>query len=112
MGILAVTCVLFGMALGQFFKWFILFPACGLASILVLINPMHIHNGLLGSFLQFGVVITTLQIGYFAGLVMHDHFRSAPKLSPPVRDIPQMLARVMSAVRRRRPTGGRPDCKF
>jgi len=39
MGILVVGGILFGMILGRFFKWFVLIPACGLAAVLVQINP-------------------------------------------------------------------------
>ena len=58
MGILVVGGVLFGIILGQFFKSFVLIPAGGLAIVLVLINPAHMENSLLGWFIQF-VVLTT-----------------------------------------------------
>ena len=80
MGILVVGGVLFGMILGQFFKWFVLIPACGLAIVLVLINPAHMENGVLGWFVQFVVLITSLQIGYVVGLVA-SNFRLASKRS-------------------------------
>jgi hypothetical protein len=38
---LAVVGVLFGIILGQFFKFFVLIPASGLAAFLVLTNPMQ-----------------------------------------------------------------------
>ena len=69
MGILVVGGVLFGMILGQFFKSFVLIPAGGLAIVLVLINPAHMESSLLGGFVQFVVLITSLQIGYVVGLV-------------------------------------------
>ena len=72
MGILVVGGVLFGIfgiILGHFFKWYVLIPACGLAIVLVLINPAHMESSLLGGFVQFVVLITSLQIGYFVGLV-------------------------------------------
>jgi hypothetical protein len=68
MGILIVGGILFGMILGQFFKWFILVPACGLASVLALANAAHM-DGFLGWPLQIVVVTASLQIGYFLGLV-------------------------------------------
>jgi hypothetical protein len=80
MSILVVAGVLFGMILGQFFKWFVLFPAFGFATILVLTSPGHVDNGLLGLFPQFIALTTSLQIGYVLGLVVHN-FRSAPKSS-------------------------------
>jgi hypothetical protein len=62
MGILVVGGVLFGMILGQFFKWYVLIPACGLAIVLVLINPVHMENSLLGGFVQFVVLITSVTV--------------------------------------------------
>jgi len=67
------------MILGQFFKWFILVPACGLASVLALANSAHM-DGFLGWPLQIVVVTASVQIGYFLGLVARSFFR-APKRS-------------------------------
>jgi hypothetical protein len=80
MGILVIVGVLFGMILGQFFKCFVLFPACGLAIVLVLASPAHMDTSLLGSFLQFIVLTTSIQIGYVVGFVTCN-FHSAPKLT-------------------------------
>jgi hypothetical protein len=80
MGILAIVGFLFGMILGQFFKCYVLFPACGLAIVLVLASPLNIDNSLLGSFLQFVVLTVSLQIGYVAGLVT-GNFHREPKHS-------------------------------
>jgi len=44
--ILIIVGVLFGMILGQFFKCFVLFPAYGLAIVLVLASPAHMDNSL------------------------------------------------------------------
>jgi hypothetical protein len=41
MGILVVGAALFGMILGQFYKWYVLVPACGLVIVLVLVFPAH-----------------------------------------------------------------------
>jgi hypothetical protein len=68
------------MALGQFFKWFVLFPAFGLAGILALTNPAHVDNSLLGSFLGFLALITSIQIGYGAGLILQNFLSAAPNL--------------------------------
>jgi hypothetical protein len=43
MGILVVG-FLFGIILGQFFKCYILFPACGLALVLVLASSAYMDN--------------------------------------------------------------------
>jgi hypothetical protein len=80
MGILAIVGVLFGIILGQFFRCYVLFPACGLALVLVLANPAHINNSLLDSFLQFVVLTTSIQIGYVVGLVA-GNFHREPKRS-------------------------------
>jgi hypothetical protein len=93
MGILAIVGVLFGMIIGQFFKWYVLFPACGLAIVLVLANPLHMDNSLLGSFLHFVVLTTCIQIGYVIGLVV-GNFRRAP------------LEETWDAQSRRDPSGG------
>jgi len=63
MGILIIGGILLGMILGQFFKWFALIPVCLLASIPVLLNPAHMENGLLGWFVQYIALTTSLQIG-------------------------------------------------
>ena len=78
MGILVVGGVLFGIILGHFFKWFVLIPACGLAIVLVLINPAHMESSLLGWFVQFVVLTTSLQIGYVVGLVASTFRRKKP----------------------------------
>jgi hypothetical protein len=67
MGILVVVGFLFGMILGQFFKCYVLVPACALAIVLVLASPVHMDNNHLGSFLQFVMLNVSLQIGYVAG---------------------------------------------
>ena len=56
MGILVVWATLFGIILGQFFKWYVLVPACGLVIVLVLVFPAHREPSLLRLFLQIYVV--------------------------------------------------------
>ena len=72
MGILVVGAALFGMILGQFFKWYVLVPACGLVIVLVLVFPAHREPSLLRCFLQIYVVTTSLQVGYVLGLFARD----------------------------------------
>jgi hypothetical protein len=72
MAIVVVGAVLFGMILGQFFKWYVLIPACGLAIVLVLIYSAHAEPSLLRWLIQIYIVTTTLQIGYAAGLFVRD----------------------------------------
>ena len=68
MGILVVGGILVGMVLGQFFKYAVLIPACGIAVILVLTSPVHLENSLLDWFLKAAVVTASLQLGYVVGL--------------------------------------------
>jgi hypothetical protein len=75
MSTMVIGITLFGMILGQFFKCFVLIPACGLAIVLVLINPAH--SSLLGLFVQIVLVNTCLQIGYFGGGLATHNFRLA-----------------------------------
>lgn len=74
MSVLIVGGVLSGIVLGQFFKWFVLFPAFGFATIVALSNPLHVDSSLWGLFLALLALITSLQVGYVAGLVAHDIF--------------------------------------
>ncbi len=78
MGLLILGGV-FGMILGQFFRWCVLVPVCGLASVLGLANPAHM-DGFLGRLLQIVVVTVSLQVGYLAGLAARDS-SPAPKRS-------------------------------
>jgi len=80
MAILVVGGILVGTVLGQFFKYAVLIPACGLAVILVLANPAHIEHSLLDSFLQIVAATASLQFGYVVGLVA-GNFRRASKHS-------------------------------
>ena len=84
MGILVIVGILFGMILGQFFKCFVLFPAYGLAIVLVLASPAHmdksLDSSLLGSLLQIVALITSLQIGYVIGSVTSNFHRASKPL--------------------------------
>jgi|GEM_PF-2359441 hypothetical protein len=64
MGTLIVWSIVFGMALGCFFKWPILVPACGLAMVLAVAHPAET---LPGSLLQALAVNWTIQAGYLIG---------------------------------------------
>jgi hypothetical protein len=67
MAILVVGGILLGMILAQFFKWYVLFPACVLAIVPAFADPAHM-NGFLGWFIQFVALTASLQIGYVIGL--------------------------------------------
>jgi hypothetical protein len=83
MGILFLGAVVFGIILGQFFKWFILIPASWLVLVLVPANRTEMDIGLLGSFVQFIVLTIGLQIGYVVGLIARDfHPVAMPKSRP------------------------------
>lgn len=80
MTLLVIVGVLFGIILGQFFKCYVLIPACGLALVFVLADPAHMNSNLLNSFLHFVVLTTTIQIGYVVGLVV-SNFHPEPMRS-------------------------------
>jgi len=67
-GILVVAGVLFGIILGRFFKWYILGPASVVGGLVVLANPAQMDNFILGWFVQFILLTTSLQIGFLVGL--------------------------------------------
>jgi ABC-type transport system involved in cytochrome c biogenesis permease subunit len=69
MGVIIVGGVLFGTLLGRFFKIFILVPASALAIVLVLVSPTSAETSWWQSLLEIIVLITSLQVGYFVGLV-------------------------------------------
>jgi hypothetical protein len=89
MAILIVGGILLGMILGQFFKWYVLVPACGIVIVLVLVNPVYM-GGFLSWFLQVVAVTTSLQIGY----VVSRNFQGAPKRSkdPSTRSLDETLS--------------------
>ena len=67
MGTLAFGSILSGIVLGQFFKWYILVPASGLAMVLVLFYPAVPEHSLISWLLRSGVAITSIEIGYLLG---------------------------------------------
>lgn len=69
MSVIVVGGVLFGTILGRFFKIFILVPASALAVVLVLATPTVAGNSLWDSALELFVLVTSMQLGYFLGLV-------------------------------------------
>jgi CDP-diglyceride synthetase len=69
MSAMIVGGVLFGTILGRFFKVYILLPASILAAVLVLASPTSADNSWWVSVLEIAILITCLQVGYFAGLL-------------------------------------------
>lgn len=83
MGIITIT-LLFGILLGHFFKWTVLFPTALLIMIAVLGTRAPTHSWLQGSFLQSVLSLMTLQFGYVMGLVANTFLHSASKASAAV----------------------------
>jgi len=69
MAVIIIGGVLFGTILGRFFKIFVLVPASALAIVLVVASPTSAENSLWYSVLEIGVLVTSLQVGYFVGLL-------------------------------------------
>ncbi|WP_036260095.1 hypothetical protein [Methylocapsa aurea] len=69
MTILIIGGVLFGTILGRFFKVLILVPVSALAIVLVLAGPALAEHSLARALLEIFALITSLQIGYAAGVV-------------------------------------------
>lgn len=69
MGIIIVGGVPLGMMLGLYFTWHVLFPACGLITLLVLLYPAGVEHSLLSGFLYVYLVTASVQIGCVIGLL-------------------------------------------
>jgi hypothetical protein len=84
MATLAFASVLVGMILGRFFKWTVLVPACGLAVVLVMANPVY-ADGSPSRILQIVIVIASLQLGYVVRVISPYLFcgpKGLPKYQP------------------------------
>lgn len=68
MGILIVGGVLLGMVLGRYLKVLVLVPVCSILVALLLSRPAPAVHSLAYSFLEIGVLLISLQLGYAAGL--------------------------------------------
>jgi hypothetical protein len=76
MGTLVIVCFLFGAALGQIFKWPVLYLATLLAIVLVLVkSAVQLEGSLLGLLLDVFAVTTSLQLGYVGGGLAASCFR-------------------------------------
>ncbi|MDQ6867889.1 MAG: hypothetical protein M3178_05640 [Pseudomonadota bacterium] len=69
MAILLIGSILLGAVLGRFFKVLVLVPACAFILAAGLAGSADVEHGLLRPFLEFAVLITSLQIGYVSGLL-------------------------------------------
>jgi hypothetical protein len=90
MDILVIGSVLIGILLARFFTVYVLFPACIFAIVLVLVSPSHGLNGPWWTILEIAAAITSIQLGYGAGLILQgmptslQRFRRySPYASPP-----------------------------
>jgi hypothetical protein len=70
MSILIIGSVLVGAVLGRFFKVLVLLPVSVLVLVMVLFRTAYFEHGLLRLALEFGALITSLQIGYLSSMVL------------------------------------------
>jgi len=70
MSLYIIGSVLFGLVLAQFFKFYILVPTSAATIILALVGPFHMEESLFGSFFAIVVLLTSLQLSYFCGLIL------------------------------------------
>lgn len=61
---------LLGAVLACFFRAYILLPTCAVLIVLVVSNPYHQTQGELGALASIALSITSLQLGYLAGLLL------------------------------------------
>ncbi len=100
MAILVIWSVLLGAVLGRFFKVLVLVPACALVLAAVLVRSANVEHGLLRPLLEFGVLITSLQIGYACGLFsfLIPSVSQRPKETPArASSVPPIAVAVASA---------------
>jgi hypothetical protein len=77
MGGIEMECVIaggafFGAVLGRFFKVLVLIPAGALTIALLLVKRESAGHTLLDLFLEIGLLIASLKLGYAAGLISTD----------------------------------------
>jgi len=90
MAIIMIGGVLIGTILGRFFKIFILFPTCGLATILIFAKPGLADIHWTQSLLETAVLVVSLQIGYALGLFASNmpELLQGPRKSWPAQSAP------------------------
>ncbi len=67
--ILIVGILLLGAVFGWFFSVWILAPTCAMTFVIFLACSIDAGQGLLRALLEFGILATSLQIGYVTGLL-------------------------------------------
>jgi len=68
MSILIAGGVLLGMVLGRYLKVLVLVPVCSILVALLLSRPVPAIQSITYPFLEIGVLLVSLQLGYAAGL--------------------------------------------
>jgi hypothetical protein len=66
---LLMATALFGLILGRFFKVYVLIPTCAFALVLTFAGPTLGYESLTYSCVEVLLILTSLQIGYFAALL-------------------------------------------
>ncbi len=77
---LVMVRLLLGLALGRFFRVYVLVPGCALAIVLAMSGPQTLASSIFGSLLQVAVVVAALQAGYVASLIFAHHPIALPRL--------------------------------
>jgi hypothetical protein len=72
---------LLGAIIGRFFKVLVLIPVCAVAAALQWMNCQMAEKTVLDSLASVGLLILSLEFGYFIGLLSTDIFAAAHRLS-------------------------------
>jgi hypothetical protein len=70
MSILIIGSMLVGAVLGRFFKVLVILPVSVFGLVVILFRTAYFEHSLLLLALEFGVLITSLQIGYLSSMVL------------------------------------------
>ena len=80
-GLLIIGGALLGAIIGRLLKIFVLIPVCVVAGALQWMNCQTIDNTVLESLTSVGLLILSLEFGYFTGLLSTDISAAAHRLS-------------------------------
>ncbi|WP_395666004.1 hypothetical protein [Methylocella sp.] len=72
--------LLLGMALGRFFRVYVLIPGCALAVVLAMSGPQAFDSSILSALIEVAVAVAALQAGYVAALVFAQVPLALPRL--------------------------------
>ncbi|WP_026608313.1 hypothetical protein [Methylocapsa acidiphila] len=59
-----------GLTLALFFRVYVLWPTCAVLIVLVFSNSFQPAQSLVGAVIMMAALITSLQVGYFTGLIL------------------------------------------